>query len=159
MAELNELLQQAVGEAEGLTQEAAHAQETVERLLRQAAALETTVDAGASETRVRLEQLSVRLNEAEAELAQEGAQARSSLQVVEASASELREHVLGFLNEARADLGALRAERDELRAEVDQRGEQAAEGIAQAGARVRSWRRPRRRGWPTRARRSRPSGA
>src|SRR5262245_12815201 len=91
MAELNELLQQAVSEAEGLSQEAAHAQETVDRLLRQASALETTVDAGASETRVRLEQLSVRLNEAEAELAQEGAHARGALQVVETSSGELRE--------------------------------------------------------------------
>jgi len=137
MAELNELLQQAVSEAEGLSVEAAHAQETVERLLRQAAALEMTVDAGASEARMRLEQLSVRLNEAEAELAQEGAHARSALQVVESSSGELRERVLEFLNEARADLGALRAERDELRAEVDQRGEQAAEGISRTGLRVR----------------------
>lgn len=137
MAELNELLQQAVSEAEGLSLEAAHAQETVERLLRHAAALEMTVDAGVSETRLRLEQLSVRLNEAEAELAQEGAHARSSLQVVESSSGEVRERVLEFLQEARADLGALRAERDELRAEVDQRGDQAAEGIAHAGQRVR----------------------
>jgi chromosome segregation ATPase len=137
MAELNELLQQAVSEAEGLSLEAAHAQETVERLLRQASALEMTVDAGVSEARMRLEQLSVRLNEAEAELAQEGAHARSSLQAVESGSGEVRERVLEFLQEARADLGALRAERDELRAEVDQRGEQAAEGIARAGQRVR----------------------
>ena len=137
MAELNELLQQAVSEAEGLSLEAAHAQETVERLLRHAAALETTVDAGASEARLRLEQLSVRLNEAEAELAQEGAHARSSLQAVESASVETRERVLEFLQEARADLAALRAERDELRAEVDQRGEQAAAGIASTGSRVR----------------------
>jgi hypothetical protein len=137
MAELNELLQQAVSEAEGLSLEAAHAQETVERLLRHAAALEMTVDAGASEARLRLEQLSVRLNEAEAELAQEGAHARASLQRVESTSGEVRERVLEFLQEARADLGTLRAERDELRAEVDQRGEQAAEGIARTGLRVR----------------------
>jgi hypothetical protein len=137
MAELNELLQQAVGEAEVLSLEAAHAQETVERLLRQAAALEMTVDAGVSETRLRLEQLSVRLNEAEAELTQESANARASLQVVESSSVEVRERVLEFLQEARADLGTLRAERDELRAEVEQRGEQASEGIARAGQRVR----------------------
>jgi hypothetical protein len=137
MAELNELLEQAVSEAEGLSQEAAHAQETVERLLRQASALEMTVDAGVSETRLRLEALSVRLNEAEAELAQEGTNTRTSLQVVETSSGELRERVLEFLHEARADLGALRAERDELRAEVEQRGGQASEGIARAGQRVR----------------------
>jgi archaellum component FlaC len=137
MAELNELLQQAVSEAEGLSLEAAHAQETVERLLRQASALEMTVDAGLSETRLRLEALSVRLNEAEAELAQEGANTRASLQVVETSSGEVRERVLEFLHEARADLGALRAERDELRAEVEQRGEQASEGIERAGLRVR----------------------
>lgn len=137
MAELNELLQQAVGEAEVLSLEAAHAQETVERLLRQAAALEMTVDAGVSEARLRLEQLSVRLNEAEAELTQESANARASLQVVESSSGEVRERVLEFLQEARADLGALRAERDELRAEVEQRGEQALEGMARAGQRVR----------------------
>jgi archaellum component FlaC len=137
MAELNELLQQAVSEAEGLSLEAAHAQETVERLLRTASALEMTVDAGASEARSRLEQLSVRLNEAEAELAQEGAHARGALQVVESSSTEVRERVHRFLEEARADLAALRAERDELRAEVDQRGEQAAEGIGRAGLRVR----------------------
>jgi hypothetical protein len=137
MAELNELLQQAVSEAEGLSLEAAHAQETVERLLRQAAALEMTVDGGLSETRLRLEALSVRLNEAEAELAQEGANARASLQVVETSSGEVRERVLEFLHEARADLGTLRAERDELRAEVEQRGDQASEGIARTGHRVR----------------------
>jgi chromosome segregation ATPase len=85
------------------------------------------VDAGVAEARSRLEQLSVRLNEAEGELAQEGSHARGALQVVESASGEVRERVLSFLNEARADLGALRAERDELRAEVDQRGEQAAE--------------------------------
>lgn len=138
MAELNELLEQAVSEAEGLTQEAAHAQETAERLLRQASALEMTVDAGTSETRLRLEQLSARLNEAEGELAQEGATARASLQVVESASGELRERVLSFLEDSRADLAALRAERDELRAEFDQRGEQAADGIARAGLRIRS---------------------
>jgi hypothetical protein len=137
MAELNELLQQAVSEADSLSLEAAHAQETVERLVRQAAALEMTVDAGVAETRLRLEQLSVRLNEAEGELAQEGAHARASLQVVESKSGELRERVTSFLHEARADLGALRAERDELRAEVDQRGHQASEGIARGVRRVR----------------------
>lgn len=137
MAELNELLQQAVSEAEGLSLEAAHAQETVERLLRQASALEMTADAGSSEARLRLEQLSVRLSEAEAELAQEGAHARGALQIVESASGELRERVLSFLDEARADLGALRAERDELRAEVDQRGEQATEGISRGGLRIR----------------------
>ena len=40
MAELNELLEQAVSEAEGLAQEAAHAQETVERLIQLAASME-----------------------------------------------------------------------------------------------------------------------
>jgi hypothetical protein len=136
MAELNELLQQAVSEAEAVSLEAAHAQETVERLLRQASALEMTVDAGVSETRLRLESLAVRLNEAEAELAQESANARTSLQLVESTSGEVRERVLEFLQEARADLGTLRAERDELRAEVEQRGEQAFEGIARAGQRV-----------------------
>jgi hypothetical protein len=137
MAELNELLQQAVSEAEALSLEAAHAQETVERLLRHASALEMTVDAGVSETRLRLETLSVRLNEAEGELAQESTNARTSLQVVETTSGEVRDRVQEFLQEARADLGALRAERDELRAEVEQRGEQASEGIARAGLRVR----------------------
>jgi hypothetical protein len=137
MAELNELLQQGVSEADGLALEASHAQETVERLLRHASALEMTVDAGVSEARSRLEQLSIRLNEAEGELTQESAHARGALQVVESSSHEVRERVLSFLNEARADLGALRAERDELRAEVDQRGTQTAEGISRAGLRIR----------------------
>ena len=76
MAELNELLEQAVSEAEGLAQEAAHAQETVERLLQLAASMEAAVETGAGEARARLEQLSLRLSEAEAELAQESAGAR-----------------------------------------------------------------------------------
>lgn len=137
MAELNELLEQAVSEAEGLTQEVAHAQETVERLIQLAASMEAAVETGAGEARARLEQLSLRLSEAEAELAQESAGARAGLQQVEHASLDLRERVLGFLGEARADLTALRAERDELKAELEQRGEQASLGIARSAARVR----------------------
>lgn len=137
MAELNELLEQAVSEAEGLSQEAAHAQETVERLVQLAASMEAAVETGAGEARARLEQLSLRLSEAEGELAQESAGARAGLQQVEHASLELRERVLGFLGQARADLTALRAERDELKAEFEERGAQASAGIARSAARVR----------------------
>jgi hypothetical protein len=137
MAELNELLEQAVSEAEGLAQEAAHAQETVERLLQLAASMEAAVETGAGETRARLEQLSLRLSEAEAELAQESAGARAGLQQVEHASLDLRERVLGFLGEARTDLATLRSERDELRAEFEERGEHASSGIARSAGRVR----------------------
>jgi hypothetical protein len=137
MAELNELLEQAVSEAEGLAQEAAHAQETVERLVQLAVSMEAAVETGAGEARARLEQLSLRLSEAEAELAQESAGARAGLQQVEHASLELRERVLGFLGEARADLAALRSERDELKAEFEERGAQAAAGIARSAGRVR----------------------
>jgi hypothetical protein len=137
MAELNELLEQAVSEAEGLAQEAAHAQETVERLIQLAASMEAAVETGSGETRARLEQLSLRLSEAEAELAQESAGARSGLQQVEHASLDLRERVLGFLGEARADLATLRSERDELRAEFEERGLQATAGITRSAGRVR----------------------
>jgi len=137
MAELNELLEQAVSEAEGLAQEAAHAQETVERLIQLATSMEAAVETGAGEARARLEQLSLRLSEAEAELAQESAGARAGLQQVEHASLELRERVLGFLGEARSDLATLRAERDELKAEFEERGEQASSGIARSAGRVR----------------------
>jgi chromosome segregation ATPase len=137
MAELNELLEQAVSEAEGLSQEAAHAQETVERLLQLATSLEAAVETGGAEARARLEQLSLRLSEAEAELAQECAGARGGLQQVEHASLDLRERVLGFLGEARSDLTALRSERDELKAEFEERGEQASQGISRSAARVR----------------------
>jgi hypothetical protein len=137
MAELNELLEQAVSEAEGLSQEAAHAQETVERLIQLANSLEAAVETGGAEARARLEQLSLRLSEAEAELAQESAGARAGLQQVEHASLDLRERVLGFLGEARSDLTALRSERDELKAEFEERGEQASQGIARSAGRVR----------------------
>jgi flotillin len=137
MAELNELLEQAVSEAEGLAQEAAHAQETVERLVQLAASMEAAVATGSGETRARLEQLSLRLSEAEAELAQESAGARAGLQQVEHASLDLRERVLGFLGEARADLATLRSERDELRAEFEERGLQASAGIVRSAGRVR----------------------
>jgi hypothetical protein len=99
--------------------------------------MEVAVETGAGEARARLEQLSLRLAEAEAELAQESAGARGGLQQVEHASLELRERVLGFLGEARADLATLRAARDELKAEFEERGEQASSGIARSAGRVR----------------------
>ena len=86
MAELNELLQQAVGVARASTQEAARAGKRWSACSARPPPWRRPWTPGPPRRACGWRQLSVRLNEAEAELAQEGAQARSSLQVVEASA-------------------------------------------------------------------------
>lgn len=137
MAEMNELLSQAVEESDGLSAEVVRAHETVERMLRLATSLGEGVEAGSLDLQRRLEQLSVRLAEAEGELPQQNSAALLGLQGLEAASQELQGQVTDFLRGIRADLADLRKEKEQAVEEAERTGETTTGSILRYTEQVR----------------------
>lgn len=137
MAEMNELLSQAVEESDGLSAEVVRAHETVDRMLRLATSLGEGVEAGSVELQRRLEQLSVRLAEAEGELPQQSSAALLGLQGLEAASQELQGQVTDFLRGIRADLADLRKEKEQAVEEAERTGETTTRSILRYTEQVR----------------------
>ena len=137
MADMNELLNQAVEEADGLAAEVSRASETIERMVKLAVGLGESVEAGGADAQRRLDLLSTRLTEAEAEVTQQNAAALVGLQAVVGSSRELQEQVTGFLRSIRADLHDLKGEKERVRGEVDRLGSAATGNIHRYSLQVR----------------------
>jgi hypothetical protein len=137
MADLNELFQQAGEESEGFAAEAARAQASVDQLLRLAAALTESVDAGGAEARRRLELLSTRLLEGEQDLLRENGAALGALAGLRTASAEVQGRVGRYLTLVHGQLAELRAEKDHLRGELHKQGEVAQTHVARYSEHVR----------------------
>lgn len=127
MADLNELLEQATAQADGLAGEAARAQQSVDRVLRLAASVSDGIEAGGAEARRVLEVLSTRLLEGEQDLVRENGTALGALAGLRSAAAEVQGRVGRYLTLVHAQLAELRTEKDRVREQVQQQAE-AAEG-------------------------------
>jgi hypothetical protein len=137
MADLNELFQHAGEESEGFAAEAARAQASVDQLLRLAAALTESVDAGSAEARRRLELLTTRLLEGEQDLLRENGAALGALAGLRTSSAEVQGRVGRYLTLVHGQLAELRAEKDHLRGELHKQGEVAQTHVARYSEHVR----------------------
>ena len=137
MADLNELFQQANEETEALTAEAARAQASVDQLLRLAAGLADSVDAGGAEARRRLELLSTRLLEGEQDLTRENGAALGALAGLRTASAEVQGRVGRYLTHVHAQLAELRTEKDQVRGELQKQGENAQQHVARYADHVR----------------------
>ena len=137
MADLNELFQQANDETEALAAEASRAQASVDQLLRLAAGLAESVDAGGAEARRRLELLSTRLLEGEQDLTRENGAALGALAALRTASAEVQGRVGRYLTQVHAQLAELRTEKDQLRADLQKQGENAQQHVARYADHVR----------------------
>jgi hypothetical protein len=137
MAEMNEMLNQAVEEADGLSAEVVRANETVDRLVKLAMSLGESAETGGAEAQRRLELLSARLAEAEAEVTQQNAAALVGLQGVLTVSRDVHEQVEGFLRSIRADLHDLKGEKERVRGDVERLGNAATGNIHRYSLQVR----------------------
>lgn len=136
MAEITELLRQAVDEVEGLSREALQAQEALTRLGRLASLLGERVETGATESHALMDQAAARVAEAEAELARDATAAAAGLRALRAASTRLREQTGAFLAQVHGRLEELGQERDRALADADAGSEAAEAALERYTARV-----------------------
>jgi hypothetical protein len=109
---MNELLAQAVSASDALAGETARAGEALADLLRGVSALTAAVDDGAREAEDRLEEMGVRLADAEQELARDGATAMARVQSVTSASRRVQVGAQALEARVREELAGLRAEKE-----------------------------------------------
>ena len=137
MADMNELLNQAVDEADGLAAEVSRANETIERMVKLAMSLGENAETGGAEAQRRLDLLSARLTEAESEVTQQNAAALVGLRSVVGVSHEVQQQVETFLRSIRADLEGLKGEKERVRGDVERLGGAATGHIHRYSLQVR----------------------
>lgn len=137
MADLNEQLRQGALESDGLAAEAGQATFVVERLIRLAGLLSTSVEGASAEAHRRLDLLEGRLAAAEGELAQENGAAVGALQGILSSATQVHGQAGKLLDRVRGDLGQLRAEKDGVRSNLEHEDEATRDRVQRYDVQVR----------------------
>jgi len=137
MADMNEMLNQAVEEADGLAAEVARANETIERMVKLAMSLGENAETGGAEAQRRLDLLTARLTDAESEVTQQNAAALVGLQSVVGASHEVQQQVENFLGSIRADLHGLKGEKERVRGDAERLGGAATGHIHRYSLQVR----------------------
>ena len=137
MADINSLFAQATDEADAFADEGARAHQSVDQVLRLAAALSDAIEHGAAEARHRMEQLSTRLLEGEQDLVKENGAALGALAAVRSAAAEVQGKVGRYLTLVHAQLAELRDEKQRLHDETVQQGDALQEHVARYADHVR----------------------
>jgi hypothetical protein len=127
MAELNELLEQAAGEAASLSEEADGAAESVDTLVAKGNALKEQVTTKAEEARGLLKTLKEALDQAEEGVTAARGRSDTSLADLGTRAGELRAQVTTLLDQVKRSLDELDSQKTRLQDDADSQA-QAVEG-------------------------------
>jgi chromosome segregation ATPase len=136
MAELNELLEEAAGRAQDLSQDASEAIQGIRKLVDGARDLSETVDQQSQKAVAALRAVADKLDDAESRLESEVGETGNELDALATRAAAVREEVAGVLEQVKDALEKLSQRRQETQDTVDASLQTAAGDVGELGTQV-----------------------
>jgi chromosome segregation ATPase len=136
MAELNELLEEAAGRAQDLSQDASEAIQGIQKVVGGARDLSEKVDEQTQKAVTALRAVADKLEEAESHLESEVGDTGTEMDALATRAAAVREEVAGVLEKVKGSLETLAQKRQESQDSVDASLQTAAGDVAELGTQV-----------------------
>lgn len=136
MAEMNELLEEAIERCGELSEDCTDAAANIDNLVERGGELADAIDSAGEETRQHLEDLTAKLDEAEDKLGEAGQEAKGSLDALVARAGELEGTVGELLEKVKSGLAELEAKEKEFDGRLEEQMDAAGEDVNQLGQRM-----------------------